>query len=173
MTSAPARWHEWASCANYPDLDWHSTEPADVATCRQICLSCPVQTACLEEALSECDPWGIRGGLTPDERELNAGPDRVRILPAHGTNARYAKHRCRCTACRQAHARYTRDRRNRRRLSDPQRSPHARTRRTSGDYESSVRIERATGCQRWTTVPQAKGDRARHGSFDGQLPPKL
>ncbi|MER6762820.1 MULTISPECIES: WhiB family transcriptional regulator [Amycolatopsis] len=141
MTSSLARWHEWASCANHPDLDWHSAEPGDVAACRRICQSCPVQTACLEEALAECDPWGLRGGLTPDERELIAGPERVRILPAHGTNARYAKHRCRCGVCRQAHARYARHCRNRRRLSGSQRAPQIQKRRASGDHESSVRIK--------------------------------
>ncbi|MFD2469007.1 WhiB family transcriptional regulator [Amycolatopsis silviterrae] len=53
MTSSPVRWHAWAACANYPELDWHSTEPSDVAACRQICLSCPVRTACLDEALDD------------------------------------------------------------------------------------------------------------------------
>ncbi|WP_352247618.1 WhiB family transcriptional regulator [Amycolatopsis nalaikhensis] len=114
MVTHADRWHRRARCRQYPGLNWYSIEPGEVAACRRICASCSVRAPCLAEAFTERDPWGVWGGLTPDEREQLAGPDHVRILPAHGTNPRYAKHRCRCTLCRAAHTAYERNRRHRR-----------------------------------------------------------
>ncbi|WP_410614861.1 WhiB family transcriptional regulator [Amycolatopsis sp. lyj-109] len=56
-----------------PDLDWHSTDPDQLASCRVICTSCEVREPCLALALANHDPWGLWGGLSPDEREKLAG----------------------------------------------------------------------------------------------------
>ncbi|WP_134727423.1 WhiB family transcriptional regulator [Amycolatopsis nivea] len=111
MCAYSNKWYRHAACRDRTSLDWHSTNPDEIELCRLICASCTVRTACLREAVEECDAWGVRGGLTPDERELIAGTAKVRILPSHGTNARYAKHGCRCRTCRHAHSRYERSRR--------------------------------------------------------------
>lgn len=67
-------WRERAACRDGPDPDAffptaetgpeHDTQ---VAAAKAICAGCPVQAACLDEALARI-PDGIAGGLTPDER---------------------------------------------------------------------------------------------------------
>lgn len=84
--------------------------------CRAICGGCAVRVECAEAAVSLGEPWGIWGGLDTAERAAVAAAQDIpapRALPVHGTNARYAKHGCRCTACRHAHAIYERGRRQR------------------------------------------------------------
>ncbi|OLZ42782.1 hypothetical protein BS329_41570 [Amycolatopsis coloradensis] len=106
-----------AACRDRIDMDWHSDDPEMSMACRNICAGCQVRTPCLAEALHACDPWGNWGGLSPDERDVLTGGKNLRMLPPHGENTRYAKHRCRCNACRAAHATYERHRRNRKRLT--------------------------------------------------------
>jgi hypothetical protein len=113
-------WLTRGTCRHHPHLDWIEPSPVDVDECRSICGRCPVQAECLESALKSQEPWGIWGGLDPGERQKLARVRDVpspRVLPAHGTNPRYAKHGCRCDPCRSAHAEYERRRRHRRRLS--------------------------------------------------------
>jgi hypothetical protein len=38
--------------------------------CRAVCGGCGVRDKCLQEALRHMDPWGIWGGLDPEERNL-------------------------------------------------------------------------------------------------------
>ncbi|MDN5744404.1 MAG: WhiB family transcriptional regulator [Nocardioidaceae bacterium] len=35
---------------------------------KELCAACPLQRACLREALVEDEEWGIWGGLNPQER---------------------------------------------------------------------------------------------------------
>jgi WhiB family redox-sensing transcriptional regulator len=105
-------WHQFADCARRPDLNWHSSDIREIELCRQVCSTCTVRNSCLREAFDSQDPWGLWGGLTPDERDWVSGGRILRILPPHGVNSRYAKHRCRCTPCRVAHTDYERKRRN-------------------------------------------------------------
>ncbi|WP_425548761.1 WhiB family transcriptional regulator [Amycolatopsis ultiminotia] len=120
MHSSTTGWRRRAACRNYPLLDWHSNIPSEVTSCRTICASCEVRKDCLAEALLARDPWGVWGDLSPEERELIYGTEYLRILPPHGSNARYAKHRCRYRCCRTAHAKYEQQRRRRKPFaSDP------------------------------------------------------
>lgn len=68
-------WRDSASCIGNP----HVFEPDDRGgthdweTPRAICRACPVQQACLADALahetgSSFLRWGMRGGLTPSQR---------------------------------------------------------------------------------------------------------
>ncbi|OJY45021.1 WhiB family transcriptional regulator [Pseudonocardia sp. 73-21] len=68
-------WRSRALCAAsdpeifYP-LDLTPTAPA-VQVAKRICAACPVQAACLLDAMAGEDParrWGVIGGTTPDER---------------------------------------------------------------------------------------------------------
>lgn len=71
-----ARWTEGAACK--PE-DLHLFYPKgrggskgdqkrfDAA--KAICNGCPIREVCLTKAIEEEDGWGIRGGLTPDERD--------------------------------------------------------------------------------------------------------
>lgn len=63
-------WMDHALCATheYPEL-WHPFTSGD--TCpegRAICMTCPVQLACLEYAIAG-DETGIWGGIGESERE--------------------------------------------------------------------------------------------------------
>ncbi len=110
------RWQRDAACRGRTDLDWIDPPTSQQARCRAVCVSCPVVTICRTHALVNGEPWGIWGGLNPAERAAIAereGHPIPAVLPAHGTNPRYAKHRCRCLACRRAHTTYERIRRSR------------------------------------------------------------
>jgi len=63
-------WRERAACSGSPEPDlWFSapTETADRWEALSICRTCTVQTECLDYALTEQMPFGIWGGMTPDQ----------------------------------------------------------------------------------------------------------
>ena len=79
--------HEWRAAAACRDTDPEVFFPtaeagpvfeAQVAVAKAVCAQCPVRAACLDEALARI-PYGIAGGLTPEER---------RTRRASGTGAR-------------------------------------------------------------------------------------
>lgn len=116
LRTHPADWRMRARCYGRTDLDWYSEKPTAIDECKLVCSACPVRTACALEAVRLRDPWGIWGGCTPDEREKLAaewGMPGPRVMPSHGTDARYVKHGCRCAHCRAAHSEYNRLRRSR------------------------------------------------------------
>lgn len=93
------------ACASYPQLDWHSSDPAEQEDCAAICRRCPLREACLAGALERDEPAGVWGGETfprPPGMLLDPPPPAADV---HGSNARYAAHGCRCGPCRAAHAR--------------------------------------------------------------------
>ncbi|BCK73948.1 hypothetical protein Srufu_079010 (plasmid) [Streptomyces libani subsp. rufus] len=51
------------------------------AQAKKICYGCPVRDECLADALNNWEPFGVRGGLTAQERQKLLGRDR---LPARG-----------------------------------------------------------------------------------------
>jgi WhiB family redox-sensing transcriptional regulator len=66
-------WHRQATCLTVdPELFFpNGTTGANARQIRhakQICVSCPVRTACLEFALESRQDYGIWGGLTEEER---------------------------------------------------------------------------------------------------------
>ncbi|GAA1029727.1 MULTISPECIES: WhiB family transcriptional regulator [Amycolatopsis] len=109
-------WRTRAACRGRLDLDFIDPADEQIDQCRVICTECTVRELCLAEALTTGEAWGIWGGLDADERAAiaaQAGHPAPAIRPTHGTNARYAKHGCRCTSCTHAHAEYERERRAR------------------------------------------------------------
>lgn len=67
-------WHDLAKCKGGPfelffpdDLPRAKVEAA-VATAKGYCRACPVRRICLETALADNDMWGVKGGMTEDER---------------------------------------------------------------------------------------------------------
>lgn len=109
-----AVWARHAACRGRLDLDWIDPSPAQTDQCRAVCAGCPVRASCRMFALGNGEPWGIWGGLDPDERAVLArvgGYPSPHALPPHGTNSRYAKHGCRCHPCRYAHTAYESTRR--------------------------------------------------------------
>jgi hypothetical protein len=59
----PSEWAQQARCAGEDPELWFSIIPTDQALAVQICKQCPVQAACLSEALKS-NAEGIWGGLT-------------------------------------------------------------------------------------------------------------
>jgi hypothetical protein len=112
----PPDWTRSAACVDsWADLDWIDPAPSDADRCRAVCAGCPVRLTCLTYALVRAEPWGIWGGLDPEERAALAylvGLPGPVALPAHGFRVRYVKHGCRCPACRHAHAVYENERRH-------------------------------------------------------------
>jgi WhiB family redox-sensing transcriptional regulator len=41
---------------------WFAEEPAALETAKSLCRGCPLQAACLDEALARAEPWGVWGG---------------------------------------------------------------------------------------------------------------
>ena len=114
---AAQTWRQQAVCAQL--ADWHQ---ATVEEQRDVCSTCPVRQECLSDALTEHTdggyPYGMRGGLTEDERvarltglgrQPRGGPRYVGRAPApiiHGTYAGHRQHTRRrepsCDPCFQA-----------------------------------------------------------------------
>ena len=83
-TSNPARhrslgdqtWQDEAACRpteyNPVDPDWFFPEPNEIdkiTAAKALCAQCPVRRTCLDAALETGDTYGIRGGMTEEERE--------------------------------------------------------------------------------------------------------
>lgn len=72
-------WVSMAVCAGHPNPDLWFAPDRYFNEARAICMSCPVRIPCLHEALKEeqglSSRWrhGLRGGLTPIERERHHG----------------------------------------------------------------------------------------------------
>lgn len=68
-----SHWREQAACRGtdpetfFPTAEDGPTYDAQVAVAKAICHRCPVRAQCLAEALDRI-PYGIAGGLTPEER---------------------------------------------------------------------------------------------------------
>lgn len=118
--SAPD-WTELAACNGvHIDVFYPSDEGSGGeelwTTARRYCAGCPVARACLREALAEelTRPvrmrFGMRGGLTPDERfamdgATRHGPRRSHCKNGHemvGDNVYLHEGRPHCRACRVA-----------------------------------------------------------------------
>lgn len=65
-------WSEWAACLG-SDLNLFFSNGRHVQRrAKAICGRCPVRGACLADAIAQGDQFGIRGGLTPQERRQMA-----------------------------------------------------------------------------------------------------
>lgn len=70
-------WRAKAACADYnPELWFPVSEEGTQAfedqarSARHICGACPVRDSCLEDARARREAFGIRGGLSPQERNV-------------------------------------------------------------------------------------------------------
>lgn len=98
-------------CAEDPDTwfpkGWGDQHREQIQNAQYGCSRCPITEQCLEEALTDGDEHGIRGGLTPNQRARIRGTARIRRKPAAcGTIAGYSRHQRVhepiCPACRRA-----------------------------------------------------------------------
>jgi len=67
-------WRADAACVGYDTNDFYPADIRQLADSRRAtralaaCQRCPVRSACLDDAFTTRDTWGIRGGMTSDER---------------------------------------------------------------------------------------------------------
>lgn len=77
---ADVDWRSRAACRStdpeifFPTAEHGPEHAAQVAVAKAVCARCPVRAACLAEALIRM-PYGIAGGLTPEERRGLRGSD--------------------------------------------------------------------------------------------------
>jgi len=126
-------WHETGRCRQFPELSWVHPGAADAFdkptradrevaeyACRIVCSTCPVRLACAVGALERREPYGIWGGLDRADRTKVARRYGYPIPgdpPPHGTNSRRVKWGCDCRECKDAHALYEAQRRERKRAA--------------------------------------------------------
>jgi WhiB family transcriptional regulator, redox-sensing transcriptional regulator len=70
-----ANWQERAACRGadtrifyHPDNERGPSRRRREMRAKQICRGCPVLTECLSWALATREPYGVWGGLSPEER---------------------------------------------------------------------------------------------------------
>jgi WhiB family transcriptional regulator, redox-sensing transcriptional regulator len=61
-------WHERALCSQMDPELWFPEPWEDDGPAKLICSRCPVQSACLAQALDANEEYGVWGGLSPEER---------------------------------------------------------------------------------------------------------
>lgn len=98
----PTPWATQAACKGTPTPIWFPAKGKNIRPAQAICADCPVQTECLDYALTWKITFGIWGGLSPIERRHRTPTRRARrTVAAHGTTTRYARG-CRCDGCTEA-----------------------------------------------------------------------
>ena len=71
----PQEWRSRAACRGldvnffYPEK---FTGQPQTKLARDLCFTCTVRTECLDDALATHDKWGVRGGMSPNERRVEA-----------------------------------------------------------------------------------------------------
>jgi len=97
-------WQARAACQpsehHQPDPEWFFPEADEIdkiAAAKRLCAQCPVRRACLDAALETNDTFGIRGGLTEEERasmhsKIAARLDRRRVAEALAGRDVYLTH---------------------------------------------------------------------------------
>lgn len=112
-------WWDDAACRGKPSVMFFPAAGCEAAALA-VCGRCPVTAECLADALRAEEGrrrWGVRGGLTADQRDaLDGRPRRPRPpLAPCGTNAAYSRHLRHdeppCAECRAAHTAHQASRR--------------------------------------------------------------
>lgn len=62
----------------HPDM-WFTESQADINEAKRICNQCPFKDACLSDALSRGETWGVWGGLSAGERDRLTKSPRRRV----------------------------------------------------------------------------------------------
>lgn len=112
--SPPTEWRIKAACRGMSPSMFVVERGGDTSEAKAICVTCPVTTECLNDAVTTGD-LGIRGGTSErDRRRIRAGRAKQKQVVATrpcGTTAAYRAHFRRdepaCPACKQAHAAQT------------------------------------------------------------------
>lgn len=84
-------WTVDAACAG-TEVDFYSTKQDDIEKALDICASCPVRKACIQEALDRSERFGVWGGATATELR------RDQSIDIDGKSHTFAK-KVRCPYC--------------------------------------------------------------------------
>lgn len=56
-------------CASDPNPDdWHSTDEADIARAKAVCMDCTIRVVCLDYSIRNDERFGVWGALDHEER---------------------------------------------------------------------------------------------------------
>lgn len=92
-------WVAEAACAELTHVPWfYSDDPIEIKMAKEVCARCPVREQCLEFARANREPFGVWGGLTPEERGRQP-IDVERCLACGGVLVPISETRDRCLAC--------------------------------------------------------------------------
>lgn len=93
-------WRRRAACRR-SKISFVTDDPVEIDRARAVCAGCGVRDRCLEDALSRDEPYGIWGGLTPEERGVRvfAQQNRPRCVACDGALVSISDTRSRCLAC--------------------------------------------------------------------------
>jgi len=61
-------WRLHAACADWPLDSFYGDESNATSQALRLCKKCPVRADCLNDAMTHNDPYGIWGGMTPEQR---------------------------------------------------------------------------------------------------------
>jgi hypothetical protein len=93
VSAATQDWRARAACRSgvdpetfFPTAEGGPAYEAQVAVAKAVCAGCPVSRDCLREALVRL-PYGIAGGLTPEERRRLARRARPHVVARRATAA--------------------------------------------------------------------------------------
>jgi hypothetical protein len=62
-------WREFGICGQTDPELFFSEAEVDITAAKKLCAGCPSLAPCLTDALANGDDFGVRGGLTADERK--------------------------------------------------------------------------------------------------------
>lgn len=109
-------WHTLAACRGMDTTIFYPRVGENATEAKLVCAGCDVRAECLTTALADeatGHRFGVRGGLTPRERDDEARRRRIRFVrpPAPcGTEAAYVRHlrsgEQPCWGCREAYRSY-------------------------------------------------------------------
>ena len=66
------QWRDEALCRQTDPEIFFPDKGQTATTAKKVCAVCPVQAACLADAITQREKYGVRGGMTPNERKTYA-----------------------------------------------------------------------------------------------------
>ncbi len=64
----PETWRALRNCRDVDPAIFYPAKVKDLVEPKRYCASCPVKNECLEDALTTGEAYGVRGGLSEQER---------------------------------------------------------------------------------------------------------
>lgn len=62
-------WRDLAECRGMGPALFYPAQGEPMDNAKAVCAECPVRAECLEDALANCEQWGVWGGLSERQRD--------------------------------------------------------------------------------------------------------